>query len=66
MNKQIEALKWGKDLKCLNLGIDGVDSRCGKDTSGQTKRQGKCSLVVKDCTEKTAVGVCGNLRKEEL
>lgn len=42
--------------RILNAILRGLmDSRCGKDTSGQTERQGRCSLVVEDCGEKKVI-----------
>lgn len=39
-------------------------SRCGEDTSGQTKRQGRCSLVVEDCAEKEMIRICQRLERK--
>lgn len=41
-----------------------MDSRCGKDTSGQTERQGKCSLVVEDCGGNKVIRLCGRLERK--
>lgn len=51
--------------RSLNVIIRGLmDSRCGEDTLGQTKRQGRCFFIVEDCAEKEMIRICQRLERK--